>query len=211
MTVDKPFIIGSAQIIDANDIIELMYSSGSQIYDYIYQTNDSMAKDYLHYEFLSGRGFCGSQNVTVIYLAKELAGIGCFYGASQYLQLWFGSLLNILTFFPLKAWIGVLWRSNYIVQHIIQRPQRHELYLANFAVKKAYRNKGAGSFLLVQKMRWAQNNGYRLFGLDVADNNPLAEKLYSRHGLACTKLKPFKAKSRLDLHMPTTKKMEKYW
>ena len=52
--------IRTARADDVGPIAELMYSSGSDLYDYLYRTD---TLDFLRHEFASGKGFAGYPQV----------------------------------------------------------------------------------------------------------------------------------------------------
>jgi ribosomal protein S18 acetylase RimI-like enzyme len=192
---------------DCDSVAELMLSSGVELYAFIYGMPSSKALHYIRYEFLSGRGFGGYQNVTVVVMDNKVIGVGCFYDGKQYMRLFLGSIVNMLFFYGLLRVWKVFIRSDYVVRHIIQKPQSNELYLTNFAVHPDWQGKGIGSALLAAKIREARTTGYAKFSLDVAANNPRAEALYAKHGLGCIAIKPFNRKT-TGFTVPANKKME---
>ncbi|MBL4795445.1 MAG: GNAT family N-acetyltransferase [Pseudomonadales bacterium] len=196
--------IRNAKPNDKGDIAELIYSSGKELYDYIYETENNSAIDYIRFEYESGDGFCGYKNVTLAVDGTRVLGTGCFYGGQHYNRLMIGSLKNMFRFFgPIKAW-RVLRRSSR-VGSVMKVPKKGELYLSNFGVIPESRGKGVGSKMISNKMIIAKDKNYRVFALDVADNNPKAEALYSRLGLEVVEVKKFSDKR---VSMPSVKKME---
>lgn len=199
-------LIRPAQPDDVHAVASLMYSSGPELYDFLYKFQDGDVLDYIRYEFLSGRGLCGHHNVTVALVDEKVVATGCFYDGYMYKRLMLGSTLNIMRFFgPRKMW-GVLLRANH-VGSVMKPPQRDELYLANFGVDAAMRGQGIGSRMLEQHICSARESGYRTFALDVASNNPRAQALYHRLGLKVLKLKHFTGR-RSGHQVPDSKKME---
>ena len=55
-TVNQRLDIRSAKPSDQGKIAELMYSSGADLYDYIYKSQNSHPLDYIRWEFGTGRG-----------------------------------------------------------------------------------------------------------------------------------------------------------
>lgn len=184
-------IIRNATIYDAECVPELMLSSGIALYDFIYRTKQYQALDYIRYEFKSGRGFCGYQNATVLVDNEQVIGVGCFYDRSIYWRLFLGTVVNMLMFYGLVQVWWVFVRSDYVVRHIIKKPKQQELYLMNFAIQPFFQRQGFASQFLGVKIQEAKERGYQLFGLDVAADNFLAERLYCRHGLQCVAIKSF--------------------
>lgn len=199
-------LIRPAQPGDVHAVAPLMYSSGPELYDFLYKMPEGDVLDYIRYEFLSGRGLCGYRNVTVALVNEKVVATGCFYDGSMYKRLMLGSTLNIMRFFgPRRMW-GVLLRANH-VGSVMKPPNKDELYLANFGVDESMRGQGIGSGMLEQHIRSARESGYRTFALDVATNNPRAQALYHRLGLRVLQLKHFTGR-RSGYQVPDSKKME---
>jgi ribosomal protein S18 acetylase RimI-like enzyme len=59
--------------------------------------------------------------------------------------------------------------------------------------------------MIDQKIQQARDQGYRIFGLDVAVTNPRAQALYSKLGLLVKKEKQFSGN---DPRVPACRKME---
>jgi ribosomal protein S18 acetylase RimI-like enzyme len=57
------------------------------------------------------------------------------------------------------------------------------------------------------KVAEARQQGYGVFGLDVADTNPRAEKLYRKLGLQMIEFKKFSGR-RQGMQIPNSKKLE---
>lgn len=198
--------IRSAKPTDSGNIAELMYSAGPELYDFLYQTGKKTALDYIRYEFASGQGFCGHQNLTVAVQDGVVVATGCFYDGTAYQQLLKGSMANMFKFYgPLGIW-SVLARSKHLGS-VMTTPRRSELYLSNFGVSPDLRGTGIGSAMLESRIALARNAGYKTFSLDVATTNPRAEALYRSHGLSVVKEKTFTGK-RAGMTMPDSRKME---
>ena len=187
--------IRNAKKTDKVNVAALIYSAGPELYDFIYQNNQHTAQDYIAYEFNSGRGFCGYNNVTV-----------AVKNGKQYDKLLLGTALNMCLFYGFGV-ASALLRSSHI-SSVMKKPKKDELYLANFGVLATLRGQGIGRALIESQLATAKQRGYRIFALDVADTNPRAEKLYSSLGLVVTKTKTFSGK-REGIAVPNSKKMEK--
>lgn len=191
---------------DDLSLVSLIYSAGPELYDYLYKTGQYSAQDYIAYEFLSGRGFCGYPNVTVAIKDREVVGTGCFYDAKMYGRLTLGTVLNMFGFYgPIRVW-PVLFRSGHMGS-VMKKPKPGELYLSNFGVAPYHRSAGVGSALINTRVAVAKAKGYQLFGLDVADTNARAEQLYRKLGLQVVAFKKFSGK-RAGMQIPNAKKME---
>ena len=179
--------IRTARADDTGPIAELMYSSGMDIYDYLYKDK---ALDFLRHEFASGQGFAGHGQVTVAVADGEVVGTGCFYDRDQYQRLLSGSVKNMASFFGYLGVIPVMLRSRHI-SSVMRAPKPGELYLSNFGVSSTLRSQGIGSRMIQHKLAEARQNGYDVFGLDVSVANPRGEALYTRLGMKMMKEKTF--------------------
>jgi ribosomal protein S18 acetylase RimI-like enzyme len=182
--------IRNAKKSDKGSIAELIYSSGADIYDFIYETNHKRAIDYIDYEYKTGRGFCGYKNVTVAFKDDEVIGTGCFYDGKNYGKLLKGTLINVLFFYGPFKFRAMLERLKH-TGSAMKRPRENEIYLSNFGVSEKYRGQGIGSSMLEKKIAEAKTSNYKKFILDVSAANPKAEALYMRHGMSVTKTKQF--------------------
>ena len=183
--------IRAARQDDEGPIAELMYSSGMDLYDYLYKQR---TLDFLRYEFDTGKGFAGYPNVTVALLEGEVVGTGCFYDRDNYEALVNGTMKNMLGYFgPIKI-IPVAMRARH-VGSVVRTPKPGELYLSNFGVVDRVRSQGIGSKMIRFKLEQARKSGYTIFGLDVSSANPRGQALYARLGLRVQKEKTFSAKN----------------
>ena len=148
--------IRTARADDVGPIAELMYSSGSDLYDYLYKTK---SLDFLRHEFASGKGFAGHPHVTVAVLNGEVVGTGCFYGRKQYEALMQGTVKNMTDFFGYLGVIPVMFRSRHL-KSVMRAPKPGELYLSNFGVDAKLRGKGIGTQLIQHRLSEARQEGY---------------------------------------------------
>ncbi len=189
---------------DNGDISQLMYSSGIELYDFIFKTSDKTAIDFIHYEFLSGQGFCGYNNVTVAISDNRVIATGCFFDGNIVNNLIWGTVKNIFSFYgPIKA-ITMLAKMRH-TSSVMRVPKKNEIYLSNFGVDTNLRGTGIGSKLIEHQRIIATENGYKVLSLDVADNNPRAESLYSRLGFKVVREKVFPKE---NANIPLTKEMK---
>lgn len=172
---------------DIGLIKELIYSSGPDIYDYLY---GDKARDFIEFAYLSGEGFAGYKNVTVAIYQGEVVGTGCFYGLDVHRSLLLGTVANIQAFFTADEIEGVMERSKK-VGAVVYPPAEGEVYLSNFGVSANIRGKGIGSKIIQWYLSKAKDQGYTIFGLDVSAKNPKAKALYERLGLTVIEEKIF--------------------
>ncbi len=191
-----------AQPNDKGSIAELMHSSGVDLYRFLY---GERALDYLRYEFASGNGFAGYNNVTVaVDEAGNVVGTGCFYGAENYANLAKGSVANMQAFFGEEDVVPVLARARH-TGSVMKPPRGGEVYLSNFGVSPALRGQGIGTQIVSFALDRARRESYSIFGLDVSVANPRGQALYARLGLEVVEEKEFSAD---DAGVPPSRKME---
>ena len=76
--------IRTARENEADVVPELLYNSGKELYDYLFETKDRSALDYLKFEFRTDRGFCGYSHITVGIVDGKIAATGSFYSRKDY-------------------------------------------------------------------------------------------------------------------------------
>jgi ribosomal protein S18 acetylase RimI-like enzyme len=182
-----PIEIRQARPNDRGPIAELIYSSGMDVYQYLY---GDQCIDFLEYEFASGEGFAGYRNVTVAVKDGTVVGTGCFYDAERYPELVKGSLDNMVAFFDTNIIETVMTHIGHTAK-VMKAPRDGELYLSNFGVDQHCRSQGIGSQMIQQVLEQARRDNYSVFGLDVSDANPRGQALYTRLGLEVIEKKTF--------------------
>lgn len=198
--------IRNAQCTDRGDIISLLYSAGPEMYDFLFKTPLHEAREFLQYEFDTGRGFWGFSNVTVVVVDGMVIGTGCFFGGKSFDTLSFQTVINAFKFYGLRE-IGTILFRFLCAESVMKHPKKGEIYLSNFAVNPTQRGMGIGSEFLQVHIQRFREVGYHIFGLDVSVSNPRAEKLYKNYGFESICIKKLWGK-RSDCIVPDTKKME---
>ncbi len=188
--INADLLIRDARPEDTGPIAELIYSSGPDLYDYLFSTRKTSALAFIEREFASGRGFCGYANVTVAILSGKVVGTGCFFDRAAYYRLTGGTVMNSLGVFGLAGTLSNIWRSRH-TSRLLKPPCPGELYLASFGVDAALRGQGIGGRMIGHQVAWARDQGYRSFGLDVAVTNARGQALYERLGLRVVEEKRF--------------------
>ena len=196
--------IRKARIEDVGNVEELMYSSGTEFYDYLYKSNSTSAQEYIALEFLSGAGTSGFNNVTVIESDATVLGAVCFYTGVEQKALTRGSVKNIFKYLGVFGGVRALFAVRHLVS-MITIPQEDELYIMNLGIKEECQGQGLGTKLIEHIISRAPDFEANKVSLDVATNNPMAEKLYSRLGFKVvnTIMPPD-----IVAHLPGSKKME---
>ncbi len=174
--------ITHALVDDAPNIARMAYSAGPELFDFMFETDDRKALDYIAFEYRSGRGFCGYRNLSLAITPDgEVVGTGSFYNLSHYLRMCAGTAINILQFYGFRTGLRVIARTRH-TSSVLRTPGLKEMYICNLGVKEGVRGAGIGSRMLAHHQELARHKGYRLLSLDVDPKNPNAQRLYQRLG-----------------------------
>lgn len=176
---------------DTNDCIDMVYSSGPQLLDYIFTSGNKTAKVYLAFEFKNGFGFQGHRAHTVAIHNGKVVGVASFYSRDDGKRMEMETFKNLLRFYGWIRIIPIIIRSLH-AKKVVESPRRNSIYIANVGVKPEMRSHGVGSALIKQAIEKAKRDGYKEMSLDVASNNPRAEALYQRLGFKFIKEKLFR-------------------
>lgn len=188
---------------DAEMAVPLIYSAASEVFDYIFLHHK--AKQFLHFTFQSKKGLFGCDNHLVAISSGAVVGIGAFYSGREYTRLALAHSKSVMSFYGLKKCWSVIKRSLQF-RFFLTPPGRNEEYIANLGVSEKLRGKGIGTELILQAKERAIKKGKKTYSLDVAVNNPQAEKLYSRLGFSVTGEKSFKFKGKSN-PIPNVRRM----
>jgi len=189
--MNMEFTFRRATAEDTNDCIDLVYSSGPQLLDYIFTSGKKTAKDYLAFEFQNGFGFQGHRAHTVAVHNGKVVGVASFYNKADSKRMEMETFKNLLRFYGLINIIPIIIRSLH-AKKVVESPRSNSIYIANVGVKPEMRSHGVGSALIKQAMEKAKRDGYKEMSLDVASDNPRAEALYQRLGFQFVKEKLFR-------------------
>lgn len=195
-----------AQATDKSEVVAaLCKSAAPEMYDFSYAVGGRTPEQYLAYEFRSGRGFCGYPNITAAVIEGAVVGVATFYDGQQYTKRLIATLTNWVAFYGLLRAAQIL-RSSMAISSLVKTPKKDELYLSGFAVAPTHRSQGIGTAIFNRWLAQAQAKGYRAIYLDVAENNPRAERLYTRLGFNLVKVKQYMGKNR-SVKIPNNKEM----
>ncbi|MBI4852740.1 MAG: GNAT family N-acetyltransferase [Acidobacteria bacterium] len=181
---------------DTSACIDLVYSSGPELLEYMFSTQAKTAKDYIAYEFEQGGGFIGHQIHTVVEHKSTIVGVGAFYDRKQLVKLYLETLKNIIRFYGLFKSFNVL-RNALDSASVIEKPRPNGMYICNLGVSAQSRGLGIGSALINYETEKARKKSYKEMSLDVATNNPKAERLYKRLGFNLVKEKTFQGRANI--------------
>jgi len=192
MTTDLKFRQASAK--DAEAAAPLVYSAGPEAFDYILNTAERRALDFLVYAFAEGAGFQGYRNHWVAVRAGRTIGVGAFYSGQDEVRLARGFVRQVFAFYPFAVAPSVIKRSREVAS-MMTPLSRDMLYVANFGVAPECRGQGVGAALLTLQMHHARRMGYRRYALDVSSTNLRAQKLYESLGFEFVRERPFRGDS----------------
>lgn len=166
---------------DAAEAVPLMYSAGPAAYEYIFGSVSGGAMQALRRVFVEKVGFWSSENVVVATLDGRVVATGGFYGDSDYPRLSRSCGIGCIRLFGLVEGLRTLDRLRRFGR-LVPPPARGMWFVQDFGVHPDLRGKGIGTALLRAQAEAARARGKRTFGLDVATNNPKAQRLYERLG-----------------------------
>lgn len=190
---------------DVTQAVPLIYSAGPEGFEFVFTQGRKRALDYLHYAFADGAGMFGHRNHTVVEVDGQVVGIGAFYSGIEYQKLSQGTLRQILRFYHLSC-PGILRRAMQTTRWM-PPPGRRTLYVANLGVSPDFRGRGVGAQLLHEQMQRARGHQKAKLALDVAANNPRAQRLYEKLGLRVVRESDFEA-VRNGVFLPRSRRME---
>ncbi len=191
---------------DVDEAHRLIYSAGPEDFDYVFNQKDKTALDFMRYAFLEGSGFFGYRIHVVVEVDSRVVGIGSFYSGHEYNALSMGTGKQLFRYYGILNCFSIMMRSYYALS-LTPPPKKDMEYIANLGVAKDMQSKGIGSALLNHQKEVAKRKNRRVYALDVAMDNPHAQKLYERLGFKITGINHFRG-SRKAPHISDTRRME---
>jgi ribosomal protein S18 acetylase RimI-like enzyme len=170
---------------DAELALPLLYSSSPVAYEYLFGPPAENTRAFLRDAFERDAGFLGHGVHTVAVVAGRVVGVGAFYSGADLSGLMPGAFARIFSHYGLGA-VRVVTRLARL-SRVTRAPERDTHFVTNLGVAPDLRGRGIGAAILRHEMGAARRLGRRRLGLDVAVDNPNAERLYTRLGFAVTK------------------------
>lgn len=142
----------------------------------------------------------------MVTVGNKVVGIGAFYSGKEYASLGFGNTKQVFRFFGFSDGWSV-FRKCLRVQKLIPPPDKDTEYVADLGVKEEFRGQGIGTALLKRQMEVALSKKRHFYALDVAVNNPRAQKLYETLGFKVANERQFFISGRQG-PIPNARRME---
>ncbi|MCV6624663.1 MAG: GNAT family N-acetyltransferase [Cellvibrionaceae bacterium] len=180
--VKQDLVIEAARPTDAAAIAPLIYSSGHQAFDYVFgqRRGGNRAQAYLQHAFVRNSGqFSHRNHLTIRYQGRVVASMFNYDNRGLGRMHW-ATVMSVLSYFHWHI-LGVAKRSG-IIDQVIKPAAEDMLVVAHLAVAPEAQGLGLGSRLISHAENIAREHGYAGLALDVAMDNPSAQRLYERLG-----------------------------
>ncbi len=190
---------------DADQAVPLIYSSGPDAFEYVFQNSQTHAMDFLHYVFKQRGGEFSYDNQYGLYDDGKLIATGSIFSQKQSKLFTLYDAARILIYYKWKS-APILLRGLRIEQ-IIKLPKKNEISLTHIAVHPDYRSKGLGTRMMKELQTHSEKPPSQRFVLDVSEENPRARALYESLGFVVVKHLISTLKSRYS-YVPNHYRME---
>lgn len=191
---------------DARIAKGLVYSAGSEGFEYVFSHKNKTAIEFIEYAFTNGSGLFGHR----VHIAAEhegrLVGVASFYSGKEYFRLNAAMGKLILMFYGLRNCLQV-YRKSYHTLSLLPAPSKDMEYVGDLGVVEEMRGRGVGTALLNYGLELAKKKGMRRYVIDVSVDNPRARQLYERFGFKITGLNKFRGPAG-SIHVPDSRRME---
>lgn len=157
----------------------LIYASGPSYFDFIFG-GQAAALAFMEGAYPHWTGFWGHAHHVALRDGNQVLGLGAFYGGGVVWQRLLGSGWAMLTQ-PIAQRVTTLWRSMAMTR-LMPPPCRGTLMIEHIAICPHARGRGLGRWMLTQQLDAAKRRGLREAALYVSEENPGAERLYTRLG-----------------------------
>jgi GNAT superfamily N-acetyltransferase len=165
---------------DADILAPVLYDSGIEAFQYVFNTKKKTALDFLKYSLQKKGGEFGHGCHTCILDGEKIIGIGAEFSGQDSLSFLWNNATQIISFYGFGS-ISVIFRG-LKVERVLVPPKKGVHYIAHLDILPDYRGKGIGKKLIDHFIANAQQLQRRSVELDVAVNNPRAKKLYVEIG-----------------------------
>ncbi|WNJ17319.1 GNAT family N-acetyltransferase [Pontibacter sp. G13] len=168
---------------DSLEAVPLIISSGPEAFDYIFGGyNVGDPADFVRFAFEHGEGVLGFRNHFVGVIDGKVIATVAAYTQAEAKSHTLPGARQIIRFFGVLSGISVMLKGLKI-ESLMVPPKEPLLYVAHFGVAPELRGQGIGTKMLAFLMDEAKALDQVGIALDVADNNPNAQRLYERTGM----------------------------
>jgi len=191
---------------DAEIVAFLLFDSGPEAFQYVFNTGGKTALDFLNYSFREKGGEFGHGCHSCILLDDTIIGIGAEFSGENAISFLWHNAKQIVLFYGWRA-AGVIFRG-LKVERVLVPPKKNVHYIAHLDISENYRGKGMGTKLIEHFIENSKMLNRRLLELDVAVTNPEAKKLYTRLGFEADHVRESTLK-RNGICVPSYERMKK--
>ncbi len=175
-------LIRAAQPADVDTAIQLIYSSGPNAFNYVFNTDDKgSAIDFLRMAYLDGAGEFGYRNHLVALENGQVVASGGGWSGKSGLAFLVAGARQIFSHYGLSSGIGVVVRG-LRTEAVIPPPSSSQFYLGHLGVLPELQGRGIGKILIAHLLEQGRAAGFKVAALDVAVTNPRGQALYERLG-----------------------------
>lgn len=171
-----------AQSGDVKQAVPLIYSSGPEIFDFIFgHKTKGSAHEYLTSAFLNGKGELGFQNLTLAVVDDLVVGSGTCFSGTEKSRFKLPGARHIISYYGLVDCWRVMLTAQRVEQVLI--PPKVDLhYICYLGVAPEWRGQGIGTQMIRYLLEQGRRAKRTLAALDVSVDNPHAQALYERLG-----------------------------
>lgn len=167
---------------DAEHTAPLIYSSGPDVFDYLFGVDSKSPLPFIASSFRRTYGFLSYKSHIIA--TNELGtpiGTCSAYGYWTHKRLSLGMIVAIFRFYNLKSSLKVLGRCLKL-EASRKPPTRRQIYICNYGVSQTARQQGVATALFTGLQRMYGKHARDGFILDVATSNDAAIGLYHKLG-----------------------------
>ncbi|WP_172435972.1 GNAT family N-acetyltransferase [Sediminicola luteus] len=191
---------------DAHWAVPLIYASGPDAFDYVFQTKNQKAQEFLSFAFKRKGGEFSFDNHYALTLEGRPIGIGAIFDGKKALGFPLTDAQNIMRYYKLQS--PQVLVKGLRTEKIIQPPKTFEHSLVHLAIDPQLRGQGLGTTLVALLMQQLPLGAMgEKFVLDVSLENPRAKKLYKTLGFKVSKTIQSTLKNQYG-HVPSHHRME---
>jgi ribosomal protein S18 acetylase RimI-like enzyme len=165
---------------DVETLVPFLYDSGTEAFQYVFNTGKKKAIDFLRYSLKKKGGEFGHGCHSCVLDGDKLIGIGAEFSGIDSLRFLWNNAIQIISFYGFRS-PSVIFRG-LRVERVLVPPKKGVHYIAHLDIHPEYRGKGIGTSLINHFISNGKNLKRNSVELDVAVNNPGAKKLYEEMG-----------------------------